>query len=115
VRGVPPHNAEAARSLAALRGAAAPTAYPPIGRDCNRSRAANCPEISWRWQEHAAPANLCGVAAPIFVCRLRRSARLHANENCDREVPRVDVAMKLNVLAACAALVFVSAILLGAF
>jgi hypothetical protein len=31
------------------------------------------------------------------------------------EVKRVDIAMKLNVLAVCAAFVFVSAILLGAF
>jgi hypothetical protein len=31
------------------------------------------------------------------------------------EVPRVDVTMKLNVLAVCAAFVFVGAIVLGAF
>jgi len=31
------------------------------------------------------------------------------------EVGRVDITMKLNVLAACAAFVFVGAILLGAF
>jgi len=31
------------------------------------------------------------------------------------EVRRVDIAMKLNVLAVCAAFVFVGAILLGAF
>jgi hypothetical protein len=57
---------------------------------------------------------------------LRRCSNERASERCDflvdsrsnaiaMEVTRVDVTMKLNVLAICAAFVFVSAIVLGAF
>jgi len=50
----------------------------------------------------------------IFFCRLPRSASLSLSATL-MEVRRVDLAMRLNVLAVCAVFVFVGAILLGAF
>ena len=50
----------------------------------------------------------------IRFCALPHSARLYFGTTL-MEVRRVDLTMKLNVLAVCAAFVFVGAILLGAF
>jgi len=50
----------------------------------------------------------------IRFCPPWRSASLLAGTTL-MEVRRVDLTMKLNVLAVCAAFVFVGAILLGAF
>jgi hypothetical protein len=50
----------------------------------------------------------------IFFCLSRLSASLYAS-TIMMEVRRVDLTVKLNVLAACAVFVFVGAILLGAF
>jgi hypothetical protein len=50
----------------------------------------------------------------IFFCSLPRSASLSLSATL-MEVRRVDLTVRLNVLAACAVFVFVGAIVLGAF
>jgi hypothetical protein len=50
----------------------------------------------------------------IFFCPWRRSASLSLSATL-MEVRRVDLTLRLNVLAVCAVFVFVGAILLGAF
>lgn len=59
-------------------------------------------------------AQICAAVQQSFrFFHLRLSDR--PNHPTAMEVRRVDIAMKLNMLAVCAAFVFVGAILLGAF
>jgi hypothetical protein len=61
------------------------------------------------------PAQICAaVQQSFYFFHLRLSARFESS-TIVMEVRRVDTVMKLNMLAACAAFVFVGAILLGAF
>jgi hypothetical protein len=84
----------------------------------NRSSEKDCRQISARWQTNLTQlcdaANSCGDAARDSLLRIDCSASLHASTTL-MEVRRVDLGLKLNVLAVCAAFVFVGAILLGAF
>jgi hypothetical protein len=58
--------------------------------------------------------NPAAMQREIRFCASHYSASLHASTTL-MEVRRVDLGLKLNVLAVCAAFVFVGAILLGAF
>jgi hypothetical protein len=58
--------------------------------------------------------NPAATQQEIRFCASHYSASLHASTTL-MEVRRVDLGLKLNVLAVCAAFVFVGAILLGAF
>ena len=58
--------------------------------------------------------NPAAMQQRIHFCTGLHSARLSTSTTL-MEVRRVDLTMKLNVLAVCAAFVFVGAILLGAF
>jgi hypothetical protein len=57
--------------------------------------------------------NPAAMQREIRFCASHCSASLHASTLM--EVRRVDLGLKLNVLAVCAVFVFVGAILLGAF
>jgi hypothetical protein len=84
----------------------------------NRSSEKNCCQISGAWQANLARACLAAnrLAAQQGICfrALRHSASLLPAQTL-MEVRRVDLRLKLNVLAVCAVFVFVGAILLGAF
>ncbi len=61
------------------------------------------------------PAQICAAVQQSFCFfHLRLSAKFKTSTTV-MEVRRVDTVMKLNMLAVCAAFVFVGAILLGAF